>query len=137
TPREVRRDAGLGAATLVLAADELVRSGPPDRVVNVGRLTLAPGAHNIVPAEARVALEIRAADEAGLRELESALRTRAREAADRHGLELATHPLGEVPPTPCDPGMRDALARAADSLGLRWLELTSGAGHDTMVLGRL
>ena len=55
-----RRDAGQGAAALVLSSRRLVMTEFPDSVVNTGVITFEPGAMNVIPARARLTLEFRA-----------------------------------------------------------------------------
>jgi metal-dependent amidase/aminoacylase/carboxypeptidase family protein len=67
-------------------------------VANVGDVRFAPGAFNIVPARAALALEFRAPESEMLDRLEAALLERARAAADRFGLELEAEWLGRREP---------------------------------------
>ena len=137
TPMTSRRDAGLGAADFIVAANDDVRASFPDWVVNFGRLDLTPGAYNIVPGSARLAVEFRAPEPARLRELESRLVELARASAQKHGLELDVRPGVGIEPAACDPSIREAFARAAEVLALKHTTLVSGAGHDTMALARV
>ena len=70
TTMEDRLDASLGAGAFTLAAREIVLKDYPDCVVNVGRIEIAPGAFNIVPASAEVWLEFRAPGEEEFARLE-------------------------------------------------------------------
>ncbi len=45
----LRRDALAGAAEAILAVERIARDGPDDLVATVGRMTVAPGATNVVP----------------------------------------------------------------------------------------
>ncbi len=134
TPMDARRDAGLAAAAFVLGAHELVVRDFPGCVATVGDLRLEPGAFNVVPGSARVALEFRSLDAAQLDALESALLSRARGEAETHALGLEVTPVGRWEPTDLDPSVREAIARAAGALGLTSIELPSGAGHDAQAL---
>jgi N-carbamoyl-L-amino-acid hydrolase len=137
TPMEARRDAGVGAAAFVVGARELVVRDFPDCVATVGSVALEPGAFNVVPGRARLALEFRAADDAQLDALEEALGAHARADAQAHGLELELEPVGRWEPTPLDESVRSAIGRAAAALGRSTLELPSGAGHDAQALARV
>ncbi|MBI3361545.1 MAG: Zn-dependent hydrolase [Chloroflexi bacterium] len=137
TPMDVRADASLGASGFVLAARELVMRGFPNCVVNVGQMRLEPGAFNIVPAQAVLALEFRSPEIGELERLQSALLDRARAAADRFGLTLTAEPLGRVAPTRMHDDVRAAITSAAERLVLRHLAFHSGAGHDAMMLARI
>jgi N-carbamoyl-L-amino-acid hydrolase len=134
TPMDMRRDAGLGAARFVQRVHDVVRKEFPGAVATVGRLAFEPGAFNIVPARARLALEFRsgAADE--LDRLERRLLDEAQAVAKDLNLDLAAEPAGRWEPTPLDESVRATITEAAASLGLSTLHLASGAGHDAQAL---
>ena len=134
TPMDARRDAGLAAAAFVVAANELVVRDFPGCVATIGDLHLEPGAYNVVPGSARVALEFRSGDGAELEALETALLDAARREADAHRTELEIAPVGRWKPTPLDAGVCDAIENAAAALGLESLRLRSGAGHDAQAV---
>jgi N-carbamoyl-L-amino-acid hydrolase len=137
TPMDARRDAGLAAAAFAVAANALVVHSFPDCVVTVGRLELEPGAYNVIPGVARLALEFRSGDEFELDALERKLLAAARNEAGVRGIELEVEPVGHWEPTPLDAGVCDAFERAAADLGLSTLRLRSGAGHDAQALARV
>lgn len=134
TPVGDRRDAAQGAAAFTLAVRQTVLERFPDCVANVGLLTLHPGAYNIVPAQAQVGLELRAADEPTLNRLEAALLRAAHQAARQYDLELEVHFLGKHLPAPMSESAQQAIEQAAQDLGLAVMKLTSGAGHDAQSL---
>jgi len=134
TPMDARRDAGLAAAAFVVAANELVVRDFPGCVATIGDLHLEPGAYNVVPGSARVALEFRSGDGAELEALETALLDAARREADAQRTELEIAPVGRWKPTPLDAGVCDAIENAAAALGLESLRLRSGAGHDAQAV---
>ena len=134
TPMNLRRDAGLAAADFAVAAEELVVRDFAGCVATIGHVELEPGAYNVIPRTARVALEFRSAGALTLGELEASLLARARSAAARRGVELEIAPVGRWEPTPLDPAVCDAIERAAGALGLLSLRLHSGAGHDAQAL---
>jgi len=134
TPMAARRDAGLGAATFAITARELVLRDYEDCVVNVGQMHFEPGAYNIIPGLAELALEFRAPDARRLGELEDALLTLAGIVARRYGLGLDLEPQGGCAPAPMSEQAQTAIAAAADSLALTHVSLPSGAGHDAQAL---
>ena len=134
TPMDERRDAGLGAAALIAEATGLVRYGFPGCVINFGDIHVEPGAYNIVPAVARVAVEYRSTEVKMMEHLEDALGRLAAECAVRHRLELEVRRRQCGRPIACAPRIRDAFVRACETLGLSHLALPSWAGHDTQAL---
>jgi N-carbamoyl-L-amino-acid hydrolase len=134
TPMDARRDAGLAAAGFAVAVENVVRRDFDGCVATVGGMRFEPGAFNIVPGVARVSLELRAPEPALLGRLEDALLERARDAAAAREVELDVEPVGRWEPTALDPEACDAVEQAAADLGLTWMRLPSGAGHDAQAL---
>ena len=130
TTMDDRLDASLGASEFTLAARDIVTNDFRDCVVNVGNMEFAPGAFNIVPARVEVSLEFRSPDEEKFKRLDSILLAHARESANRFGLELHVESLGRHSPSLMDREVQDAFAGACEVLGLSYLSLPSGAGHD-------
>lgn len=137
TSMEDRLDAAQGACTFTLAARQIVMDSFPGCVANVGAMSFSPGAFNIVPERARLALEFRAPLAADLEQLEQALLSRAEAEARRFRLGLEREHLGSHPPTPLSRRAREACAAAAADLGLPAIELASMAGHDAQPLAEL
>ncbi len=134
TPMATRKDAGLGAAAFILAARQLVLDQYPDCAVNVGALRLYPGAFNIIPGRAELALEVRSGDPVKLDNLQANLLERAQGEAEVFGLGLEVTMLGLHAPAPMDPRAQQAIQDAATDLGLSTQIMVSGAGHDAQNL---
>jgi beta-ureidopropionase / N-carbamoyl-L-amino-acid hydrolase len=134
TPMEVRKDAAVGAAAFVLGVREIATDDFPGTVATVGDIATEPGSYNVVPGRATLRVECRSLDAVELDALEQALVERAGSDAAAHGLGVEVERLGRSEPAPTDEGMRLALERAADGLGLSHLRLPSGAGHDAQAL---
>lgn len=137
TPFADRRDALLGAAACVVGVRELVAGRFPTCVATVGDVAVEPGAFNVVPRVARLKVECRSADPDRLGELEGGITELAGDVAAAHGLDVEVRDVARWEPVATDADVRAAIAAAADALGLRALELTSGAGHDTQALARV
>jgi len=137
TPMDARRDAGLAAATFMTEVTKRVRREFTDCVVNFGRIELKPGAYNIVPGRAELAVEFRAPSAERMSELETSLLESARAIATGQGARLKTRALGAIAASACADVCRAAFAEACGTLDLSNTELLSGAGHDTMALARV
>jgi allantoate deiminase len=135
-PMDARLDAMLGAAEMALAAAEEARRQGPPAVATVGRLEASPGAPNIVAGEVRFTLDARHPDLACHQAYVRALLDSFARLAARRGLGLETTRLLYQPPTACSPELVDMVRAAATALGLPFLDMVSGAGHDTQVLAR-
>jgi beta-ureidopropionase / N-carbamoyl-L-amino-acid hydrolase len=132
-----RRDAAQGASSFILAARRVVMEDFHECVVNTGALKLLPGAFNIVPGTALLSLEFRAPEQSRLDKLEQTLLELARREAAHFDLEIHIEPKGKHLPTPMSPLMQEAFRRAAKKLGLKSMDMASGAGHDAQALAGL
>jgi allantoate deiminase len=135
-PMTLRRDALTAAAEMALAVEELGRS-TADLVATVGRFAPTPDAVNVIPGSVRFTVDVRAPDD-GVRggAIAKMERTFAAIAARRR-VGFAIQRTYDVPATPCDARIIGQLSKAVASAGLPTRLLSSGAGHDTMVLAPL
>ncbi len=135
TPMHLRRDAARGAADLLAALPGLpAEVGAVDAVVTCGRLSLAPGADNIVPGRATLHLDMRDRDRGVIEALEAAVTAHAKAAAEAHDLEVSVTRESLTDPTPLDGRLVDLVAESADAAGLAARRMPSGAGHDAQVV---
>jgi beta-ureidopropionase / N-carbamoyl-L-amino-acid hydrolase len=134
TPLEARRDAGRGAVLVAQAVWDVTAGEFPGCVANVGDVRFEPGAFNVVPGRARVMLECRSLHAEELDRLATRILDRVRAVAEECRLKLEVHAVGHWPPAASDAGVRTAIGHAAEALGLSFMEMPSGAGHDAQVL---
>lgn len=136
-PMAMRRDAGAAAIGLADALARGVRAAAgPDTVWNVGMMTFAPGAANVVPGAAEFVFELRDTDAAAIERLEAGLRETVRARADETGLAIEAARILDIPPSRMDPGLAAQIAAAADALGASHMRMPSGAGHDAAIVSR-
>ena len=136
-PMLLRRDALAGAAEAMLLGETLARETKGEVVATVGRMTVAPGATNVIPANVVVIFDIRSGSEAARAKLVETLKNGIREIADRRHLGLTITSPREVATTPCDAHVQDSLADAIRAIGAEPLRLGSGAGHDGQAMAKL
>ncbi len=135
TPMHLRRDALAGAAEWILAAEHLAGS-IPGLVATVGRIAAQPGAGNVVPGEVEASLDVRHADDATRGCAVNALMDSARLVAARRGLSVESTTQLDQPAVPCNSSLTTTLGRAVAAAGHQVHRLTSGAGHDAMILAQ-
>jgi len=92
----LRRDALAGAAEAMLLGETLARRTEGEVVATVGRMTVAPGATNVIPANVVVIFDIRSGSESARARLVEVLRAGIREIADRRHLGLTITSTREV-----------------------------------------
>jgi beta-ureidopropionase / N-carbamoyl-L-amino-acid hydrolase len=137
TPMGLRRDAGAAALRLAVAILDRLHAGRgSDTVWNIGHVTLRPGAANVVPAAAEFIVEVRDVEEKLLDTLEAAIRERAAADAFATGLPITIERTAAIPATMMTPRLADAFALSAAAMGAGSMRLSSGAGHDAMMLAR-
>lgn len=134
TPMAGRRDAAVAAARIILGVRETIVRDFPGCVATVGDIRVEPGAFNVVPGLARLALEFRSPDETELDSIESAMLALVRAEAESDAMEVEVSPVARWEPSHLDQGVSNAIERAAAALGLTTERLPSGAGHDAQAL---
>jgi N-carbamoyl-L-amino-acid hydrolase len=138
TPMAWRKDAFLAAAEYALKAREhIVRKGSGRSVTNFGRIELAPGVSNIVPARALLLQEMRELDPRILARLDRECLALARTVARRRGLRVTVETLSRNEPARCAPTVMRAVQSACEALRLKYKAMPSGAGHDAQNLARV
>jgi N-carbamoyl-L-amino-acid hydrolase len=135
TPMNRRRDPVRGAAAFLERLSELpARLGNPDAVVTCGRVTVDPGADNVVPAAAVVHLDYRDTTPEGIAQMEDGLMREANACAARHGLGVEYRRTSVTAPARLDSNLAEVIESAARSLNLSTRCIPSRAGHDAQVM---
>jgi N-carbamoyl-L-amino-acid hydrolase len=137
TPMPLRRDALRGAGDLLVRLPEVARSVSENAVVTCGIVHVEPGGANVVPGLVRMSLDFRDPERQRLLDLEEATVAAARDAADRHHLEVSYTRESITDPVPLNARMQNLVATVAAGHGLPTLRLPSGAGHDAQNVARL
>lgn len=129
TTMDRRQDALVAAAPFItLVRDIAVAHGI---VGTIGKLTVLPGAPNVIPGKVEVHLEIRGLADVTLDQAETQLRSAA-QAANADFVAVSNKP-----PVQSDPRLLAAIAQACEELALPALPMPSGAGHDAMNMAAL
>jgi len=136
-----RRDALTGAAELALALETLGRELAAQcgsATVTMGSLEVTPGAANVVPGSAAFTIDFRANTDAVLEEGDARIRGLFADIGTRRNLQTTLTCYENLGARPLDHHLCGRLQRAAEALGGRIPEVSSGALHDAAVMaGRL
>jgi allantoate deiminase len=124
TPMALRQDALVEAARWIGEVERYAVQHE-GMVATVGSLHVSPNAGNVIPGEVRASLDIRHAHDTTRRHAATHLLSRA---GARHKQLLDQNAVS------MDEGMTAALAIAVESAGFKVHRMTSGAGHDAMVV---
>jgi allantoate deiminase len=133
---KLRQDALCAAAEFVLAVERLARRST-GLVATVGQIQVAPGASNVIPAQAELTLDVRHQKDSVRLKAVASLRDVAREIAAARGSKRQWQVVQETASVPCAPKLSALLKRAVQKCQKRAVELPSGAGHDAAIMARM
>jgi hydantoinase/carbamoylase family amidase len=131
-PMNARRDALTAASEMVLEVERYCgdHSG---LVGTVGKLSLLPGAINVIPQDVEFTVDVRSGDNALRHSAVRALAKVFAEIGRRRNVKVETTSFFEADAAPCDAVLQDKLGAAITAHGVPVRALASGAGHDAMV----
>jgi N-carbamoyl-L-amino-acid hydrolase len=135
TPLAFRRDALLGAAEFCLRINDWARSRTTG-VATVGIIDVSPGAFNIVPGKARLAIEFRDSSSEQLETMEKSILEIGRKIARERGLRFDAKRISWDEPIQLSGAIIDVIQAEADALGAEYRFVESGAGHDAQILAQ-
>jgi allantoate deiminase len=133
TPMHLRRDAMAAAAAWIVAVEDYARSHD-GLVATVGKVEASPGAGNVIAGSVVASLDVRHANDTVRNAAVMAIVQHAEAAASERGVQVTAHPQLEQPAVPLNPDLTAILQNAAAQAGFPSRRMTSGAGHDAMIL---
>jgi N-carbamoyl-L-amino-acid hydrolase len=134
-PMNMRQDALLGAAKVIVAVNELARLDPAAPTVGtVGHLEVFPDSRNIIPERVRFTVDLRDIDLERRNEREQALREVIELAAMEGGLKYTITEDTNSDPRYCASWIKDIIREESKAMGIEPRELMSGPFHDALAL---
>lgn len=130
TPMELRSDSLAAAAELILKVRELTMVSESYAVGTVGKISVEPGAQNVIPAETRFTVDLRCADADNLVQIDRDLRLEAKDIEGRHAVSVEISGIGKAETAAFDAGVMDVIRSSIEAEGLAVREMWSGPGHD-------
>lgn len=137
TTMNLRRDALAGAAEMMFTIESIAHRLGEDLVATVGRIEVTPSSTNVVPGYTRFTLDLRSLDMAHRDRAAAEMEQAVRNIAHLRRLSLEWNKLQDLASSPCDKGLTALLETAMETAGFEKRTLTSGAGHDAMVMSAL
>jgi beta-ureidopropionase / N-carbamoyl-L-amino-acid hydrolase len=137
TPMDVRRDALVGAAEVVLEVRRIALAQGEDGRGTVGCLTPYPASPNVIPGRVELTIDFRHASDEALSAMHEALGTAVAEIARRHDLSADLQQTVHSPRIPFHPTLQAMIRDAAKELGYAHRDLVSGAGHDAFNIAKV
>jgi N-carbamoyl-L-amino-acid hydrolase len=138
TPMNMRQDALLAAAQLILTVNRVVTSVEGSQVGTVGRINAEPGAPNVIPGKVVMSLELRDLSADKIQSLYRTIEEEAVRISKKTGTQITFDPIDAMAvPAPTDPVIRRQIAESAEELGLTIHFMPSGAGHDAQDMAKI
>lgn len=130
SPMHTRNDALVAAANAVEKIATLPRKLSDDAVATVGEFGVSPDSINVVPDEATFTVDVRSYDDSVVEEAVERVESEIATACDREGTTYELEEIWRIPHTEFSPTVRNAVADAAETSGVSFQHIVSGAGHD-------
>jgi beta-ureidopropionase / N-carbamoyl-L-amino-acid hydrolase len=136
TPMNLRKDALVAAAQVVLAVNNIAVETPGDQVATVGCLNVSPNATNTVPGKVDLRIDLRDLSQEHLEDLVTLMEREFAAIAAATGTQITMRETLHILPTLAAPHIKDAIQQVCENEGLSYLHLPSRAGHDAQEMGR-
>ncbi len=137
TPMNLRRDAGYCAAAIATFVHDLAKDIGQGQVATVGVFELKPNIINVVPANARMTIDLRNANNQLLQKAEQRLDSFLVQLAKEQGVDIKTKTLARFDPVEFDNQIVQVIEKNATKLNHSSRCMTSGAGHDAQMMSRI
>lgn len=130
TPMDLRQDALLAAARLIVTINETITSKEGRQVGTVGKIEAHPGAYNVIPGKVVMSLGIRDLSYEKVIQLFKEIENKASTIATSTGTHISFSQVLSTKPAFSEKFIQNIIAESAESLGLTYEYMPSGAGHD-------
>ena len=137
TPMVYRKDPVQSLIGALRAIYDLAGQYGPDARITIGSIKTTPGVHNTVPAVVEVAVDLRHPDSETLASMDRSLKQIVKESGMTSETGFELEEIWHSPPVHFDQGCIKALRDAAEASGQEYLEMVSGAGHDSVYLSKV
>ena len=98
---------------------------------------ISPGSINVVPAEARLTIDVRSYDDDVVAELVDRVEREVKAACKREDVTYDLEEIWRIPHTEFSPRVSRAVLDAAEAVGADHQAMVSGAGHDATYLNEI
>ncbi|NTG51701.1 M20 family metallo-hydrolase [Agrobacterium rhizogenes] len=133
TPMDMRQDALVDAAQIILAAQDVARRH--GGLATTGTISIAEPSRNVIPGHVTLSLDLRHEQDAELdameREITSVIAERCQSA------RATLTPIWKSPAVRFDAACLEAIKKGASAAGASTRNIVSGAGHDSVYVSRI
>lgn len=138
TPMDMRKDAFMGLSEFANQVQRILdENGSSRSVATVGRVQISPGAANVIPGKVEFSLEARDTNPDVLNDLATAFRKSLSAIARKRDLMFEFKVLSEINPVKSDTGIVETVENVCKSLKIPFLQMASGAAHDTQIMAAI
>ena len=133
TPMNLRHDALCGASKIILGIEEVTSMQEEPTVVGtVGIAEVVPGAMNVIPGSVKLGVDIRSISKVARDSVVFLIKELIDVIAEKRGLSYTIEPIAQNHPVAMHPAMIREIEEAVKSVGVDYMTMPSGAGHDAM-----
>jgi len=133
TPMNLRHDALCGASKIILGIEEIASmQEEPPVVGTVGVVEVTPGAMNVIPGAVKLGVDIRSISKAARDSVVTLVKEFIDITAEKRGLSYTIETIAQDQPVEMHPAMIREIEEAVKSVGVEYMTMPSGAGHDAM-----
>lgn len=136
TPMCDRQDALVATSHFIALLEHLPSKISETAVATVGRLHVYPNGANVIPGKVTFTVDIRDIHEATRDQLVEETVSLAQKIAAERYIKLEVTEKTRITPLPIGKEMQHILTKAVESEQIKPYVLPSGAGHDTMMVGK-
>jgi acetylornithine deacetylase/succinyl-diaminopimelate desuccinylase-like protein len=127
-----RRDALTAASEMVLFVERHCETHA-GLVGTIGKMSVLPGAINVIPQDVEFTVDVRSGDDGLRRAALAAIVAGLGDIGRRRNVAVDAAPFFDADAAPCDAMLQAEFAAAIAAHGIPVRALPSGAGHDAMV----
>lgn len=133
TPMNLRHDALCGASKIILGIEEIASmQEEPPVVGTVGVVEVTPGAMNVIPSAVKLGVDIRSISKVARNSVVTLVKEFIDITAEKRGLSYTIETIAQDHPVEMHPAMIREIEEAVKSVGVEYMTIPSGAGHDAM-----
>ena len=133
TPMNLRHDALCGASKIILGIEEIASmQEEPPVVGTVGIVEVTPGAMNVIPGAVKLGVDIRSISKVARNSVVTLVKEFIDITAEKRGLSYTIETIAQDHPVEMHPAMIREIEEAVKSVGVEYMTIPSGAGHDAM-----
>lgn len=133
TPMNLRHDALCGASKIILGIEEIASmQEEPPVVGTVGVVEVTPGAMNVIPGAVKLGVDIRSISEVARNSVVTLVKEFIDITAEKRGLSYTIETIAQDHPVEMHPAMIREIEEAVKFVGVEYMTMPSGAGHDAM-----